>query len=344
MAAPADYREREYLSLYATEVVGLVIHKSGVPADADGDVTLNLIREDAPDGPVVVFSRIASHVATGTYEVLLGSEDTGTPGLYTLQWLYQLDAVDQEYRTYAEVGQSTPDYDMLAPGLKQVVDSVWIRIADLYDHPTGGPHLQTYFQTHFGRGRIAQLMRIALGKLNTVAQPHMTYTLDDGQGGATFPVANWGPLLESGTWIEVIKHLRRSYVEQPNFMGSGAVSRLDRRDYMQRWGEILGEEEETFKSQMETFKIAHMGFGRPKVLVSGGIYGRYGPTRLAGSVAARPRYWTRFYTVFMLLSTPWLSAAIQSGGHDGSSTHMSTSGITSIVQVDRTHVGPGLSL
>lgn len=290
-----DFRERQYLSLNSTDAVGLVIHKAGVPDDADAGVTLNLIHENAEGGPATIFSRAATHLALGTYEVALSSADTSTPGLYTLQWLYAIDSVDQEYLTYVEIGQPSPNYDRLAPNLKAIADSVWIRLADLYDHPTGGPHMQTYFQNHFGRDRIAQLMRIGIGRLNTMAQPSMTYTLDDGQGGATFPVDQWGPMLETATWIEVLKHLIRAYVEQPNFMGSGAVSRLDRRDYMQRWQDVLRDEEDMFKAQLDTFKIAHMGFGRPRVLVSGGVFGRYGPTRVAGSIAARPRYWTRFY-------------------------------------------------
>jgi hypothetical protein len=190
---------------------------------------------------------------------------------------------------------SAPDYDALAPGMKQIVDSVWIRMADMFDNPVGGPNIQTYFQEHFGRGRIAQLLRIAMGRLNTMSQPYMEYTLDDGQGGASFPIAQWGPLLETATWIEVCKHLVRSYAEQPLYMGSNQISRLDRRDYMQRWQAIADNEEKMFKGQLDVFKISNMTLGRPQVLVSGGVYGRYGPTRIAGSVAARPRYFTRFY-------------------------------------------------
>lgn len=291
-----DYRERQYLSQYSTDTLGLIIHKVGVPADADGTVTVDFIHQDDASGsPVTLFSRPATKVAVGTYEYSLTTEDTQTPGLYAVQWSYAIDGVNQVYLTYAEVGQASPDYDRLSPGMKQIVDSVWMRFADLFDSPNGGPNLQTYFQVNFGRNRLAQLLRIALGRLNTQAQPYMTYSLDDGQGGATFPISQWGPLLETSTYVEAVRHLVRSYVEQPNFMGSGAVSRVDRRDYMQRWEEVLQAEERMLTSQMEVFKISHMGFGRPRVLVSGGVFGRYGPTKVAGSVAARPRYWTRFY-------------------------------------------------
>jgi hypothetical protein len=94
--------------------------------------------------------------------------------------------------------------------------------------------------------------------------------------------------------VEVIKHLMRSYVEQPDAQGI-ATARLDRRDYLQRWQVMFQIESDELKQLQDVFKIAHMGLSSPTVLVSGGVYGNYGPTRLVGSAAARPRYWARFY-------------------------------------------------
>lgn len=287
-----DLRERQYVSQYGTDALGLAIHKAGAPANADAEVTLAMTSEG--EVPNEVFSRVATNVGTGLYEVVLAPAESATPGPYTLTWTYTLDGVPQVYTTYIEIGQSNPAYDQLSPQMKDVVDSVWIRFADLFDSPTGGPNLMTYFQSHFGRGRIAQLLRIGMGRLNTMAQPFSTYSVE-GVGNRSFPIDQWGPLLESATYVEAVKHLIRSYTEQPNFMGSGAVSRLDRRDYMDRWQAVLQTEEPILRSQLEVFKIAHMGLGKPRALVSGGVFGRYGPTRIAGSVAARPRYWTRFY-------------------------------------------------
>jgi hypothetical protein len=285
-----DLRERVYLSQYSSDdSLGLVVHVAGVPANADGAVLGTL--QNQGDLTYVFQNRAATNPAAGIYEILLSSGDTAVAGLYSITWTYTVGSVAQTYLGYIEIGPSAPAYDHLDPAMKVLIDDVWLRFSDCFDSPNGGPNLQTYFQTHWSRGRVAQLARIAVGRLNTMAQPFQTYTIES---PSEFPLAQWGPLLESMTYVECLRHLIRSYVEQPELTG-GQVTRLDRRDYMDRWGIILKDEESVLKGQLDTFKIRNMGFGRPRVLVSGGVYGRYGPTRFAGSVAARPRYWTRFY-------------------------------------------------
>lgn len=284
--------ESKYVSQYSAEVLGLVIHVSGVPADPEGSAVLVTMTDESGG---TIFSRNATRADAGTYEVTLTSMESSNTGTYDITWQYTVSSTAHTYVTSIVVGAAAPAYDSLAESMQAVVDNVWMRFADLFDSAQGGPHLQAYFQSHFGRGRIAQLMRVAVGLLNTTAQPYQTYTID-GDGGASFPVMQWGPLLEQATYVEVLKHLRRSYVEQPVFQGSNAsVTRLDRRDYMDRWGMILEDEQAVLKSQLAVFKVANMGLGKPQVLVSGGVYGRFGPTRYAG-MAARPRYWARFYS------------------------------------------------
>lgn len=287
MSALPDLRDRLYVSQYSTDNFGLVVHVAGVPANADGAVTATLATDAVT--PVPIFTaRAAANPATGVYEVPYTSADTALPNYYSLTWNYQVNSNPETYVTYVEIGPAAPDYDALDDGMKQIVENVAHRFADCFDSPGGGPNLQVYFQTHWGRGRMAQMLRIACGRLNTMAQPAMVFTVDN------FPLEQWGSLLESMTYAECVRHLIRSYVEQPELAG-GSVTRLDRRDYMDRWRTILKDEEDILKGQLDVFKIRNMGFGKPRVLVSGGVYGRYGPTRFAGSVAARPRYWTRFY-------------------------------------------------
>jgi hypothetical protein len=284
--------ERQYISRFAQDVLGLTLYVAGAPSDPDdNEVVATFINEEHQN---TVFVREATRTTAGEYRVQLSSQESAEPGEYRIRWDYALDGVAQIYETYATVGQSQPHYDALAPGMKEIVDQSWVRFADLYDSPQGGPHLQVYFESHFSLNRVAQLLRVAVGKLNTIAQPHQTYTID-GDGGATFPVTVWGPLLEQALYVEVIKHLRRSYVEQPDIRNDSGVARADRRDYLDRWGLILEDEQEDLKKRLDTFKISSMGLGKPAVMVSGGVYGRFAPTRYAGSAAARGRFWSRMY-------------------------------------------------
>lgn len=284
-----ELEEKQFVGRYSVPTFVLLVHKNGVLADADGNVVTVTVKDSLDN--VVLSNQPVLHTDVGTYEYLLDSPHTATIGDYSITWTFHLDTVAQTSVTFFEVGWTSPEYDALSVAFRGVIESVWLRFADLFDSPDGGPHLQVYYQTHFGRSRLAQLLGIALGKLNTFAQPHTTYTLNETRG--PFPIDQWGPLLEQALYIETIKHLMRSYVEIPSEAGVPTAF-LDRRDYLQRWQSIHDMEVQDFKDGLGVFKIAHMGLGRPHVLVHGGVYGNFGPTRLP-NLAARPRFWTRFY-------------------------------------------------
>jgi len=275
--------DRRFMTQYSVEKLGLILHKAGVVADADGNaVTVKMTSLDYvadPPAGMIVFSRAATRTDLGTYEVTISSVEAQAPGVYRVEWTYAFDTVPQVFVHLLEVGESSPVYDSLDEPMQGIVESAWLRFADLFDSPYGGPHLQVYFQTRFGRGRMAQLLGIAVNRLNTMAQPHQTYTLISPNG--PFPyLQRRGPL--------------DSYLEQPDAVGVN-VARLDRSSYFQRWGEILREAEGDLKPKLEVFKIAHMGLGKPRVTVSGGIYGNWGPTRLPPSMAGRPKFYYRYF-------------------------------------------------
>jgi hypothetical protein len=242
-------------------------------------------------GTGAAFIESATRTGVGQYQITLSSYQTDTPGYFTLVWNFEISSNPQQVDTYFQVGAENPDYDILPQPMKDIIQITWGRFSDMFDSPQGGPHLQVYFQSNFSVGRLAQLLNIALGYLNTMAQPYTTFTLTN---AATFPYWQWGPLLEQGLYIETLKHLIRSYTEMPSLPGV-TVSLADRRDYIDRWSSILQMELPMFKSQLDTFKISMMGLGRPKVLVSGGAYGNIGFTRIPGSAAPRGMLFSRFW-------------------------------------------------
>lgn len=280
--------DREQLDQYAPQTIALQITVGGTPTDADGNtVTVVITNEDTT---AELWSGAAMHLGTGQYGVPLSIDQTDVAGNYQVQWVYALSSTSHTTLSYFALGGATPLYDNLSDDYKSVVDNVWARFADLFDSASGGPNLQSYFQSNWGRGRVAQCLNWALDRINTAAQPYSQYSSDAfSSTGPAFPVAQWGGLLRQATYVEALKHLRRSYVEQPDFQGA-TISRLDRRDYMQRWGEVLADEEALLRPQIDVFKIKQMGLGRPSILVSGGVFGRYSPVNMPG-MAGRPRFY-----------------------------------------------------
>lgn len=190
--------DRQWVNQYDPAVLGLVIYVRGEIGDPDSQqVTVTMTNQDT--NTTLFTGRTTTRVDVGTYEVQLTSQDTEDTGSYQLQWAYALSGVSETYLTYVEVGEFAPDYAALAPAMKVLAETTWNRFEDLFDSPLGGPNLQVYFQSHFNRNRLAQLLRIAVGLLNTTAQPFQTYTLD-GDGGASFPIDQWGALLEKALY------------------------------------------------------------------------------------------------------------------------------------------------
>jgi hypothetical protein len=239
-----------------------------VAADAPPTVSL---KNYADDTEVFAARAMSTTATTGVYEDTLSSVETQTPGLFYLEYSYNLSAVPQTWRTDVEIPTHTSSaYEALSDTDKAIVEQTWLRFADMFDSAIGGPHLQEYAQSNFGRERLAQLLQLALNRINTSAQPATTYTLAAGD----FPYTNWGGLLEHSLYIEAIRHLIRSYTEQPNPQGLQTV-RLDRSNYAQFWRAILSDELPAFESALDNFKIASLNLGRAATLVAGGIYGEY---------------------------------------------------------------------
>lgn len=274
----SDLLDRKYVSRYSQPVFGITVHKAGALADADEPPVVSFITHEDPANPTSHWTREATHESTGTYSVTLSSAETQTPGVATLGWVYTVDGVEQIYGIDIEIGPSAPEYDALAPAWRNVIEQVWIKFADTFDSTYGGPNLQTYIQTHFGRNRLAQLLPSALQRLNSASTPHQTFPFN----GENFPFTEWGGLLAQSLYIETLKHLIRSYTEIPEAVLATPVSRMDRRDYMNRWQTVLDIEMDEFKTDLSRFRKATMGLGYSSVLVAGGAYGNWGPQINAG--------------------------------------------------------------
>jgi hypothetical protein len=305
VSAPGDLTEYQYHSQFSADPVGIILNVGGNLTDPDDQaVTVSMWQVPTPGTevqqlPAALFGPVATtRQAVGIYQYTFLSAQTSAPGYYRLDWQFSLNGAPVTDSTFIEIGPASPAYDSLPENMRQIVEDVTLKFWDGFDSPQGGPNLRMWYQSHFGRGRIAQLLIQTIQHLNVSGQPVNWYTAtgrnSDGTAGSMFPLRGWEGLINSALTVEVIKHLMRAYVEDPDIQGA-VQARVVRRDYLDRWERMLNIEERDFKRQYDTFKIRQMFIATPRVLVAGGAYANFSPIRMVGSVVARPAYFWRYY-------------------------------------------------
>lgn len=141
---------------------------------------------------------------------------------------------------------------------------VWRRLEDLFDSEEGGPWLQDVTKATFKKEKMEFFITEGLFDINNQSPPtnvNLAAFVQDGTPGAD------SPLVVGATLIAVIRHLMRSYVEQPLVTGA-QITYEDRRDYLQRWQMILQEEEQIYFRRLAYWKRQFLGLGGSRVLVS----------------------------------------------------------------------------
>ncbi len=235
------------------------------------DVTQDFPTSDDPRGTVIIQATPdqITRDAVGHFHFDLGPTHTQYRGVLTAEWSYAVDGTDFTFFDHMQILNQMPFYDSLNDQERYIVERTTWLIGDMFDSTTGGPHLIEPFQTHFDYERIAQLESMAVMKFNYQAYPTTSYGV--GPDTQTLP-ANFADLLVWGTYLEVIRHLIRSYVEIPTFQNMN-VTYTDRHDYMQRWSQVLQMEEQEYVHMLKLAKRSLMNLGRGSLLVQGGLYG-----------------------------------------------------------------------
>jgi hypothetical protein len=278
---------RKYVSQNGRGYVSVGIFNGADPVDADAgtislrvwyhDPTLPVPESDDPRG-IVVLEKDSTEIVRadiGKYYFDIGPQYTANRGVLTAEWSYQVDGEPFTFTDYLQILDQMPLWERLSESERSIVEQVSWMFGDLYDSTEGGPHLIDEFQTKFNYERIAQLMQIAMARFNTTGFPLTNYGIE-AIGGEAFPIG-WSGVGVIGTYIEVLRHLARSYVEIPNRPNMN-VTYVDRSSYQQRWLSILADEEPRYRELAIMTKRSLLGLGHLAMIVSGGIYG-YGAGR-----------------------------------------------------------------
>lgn len=143
-------------------------------------------------------------------------------------------------------------------------EKVWERFEDLFDASDEGPWLRDMTKNTFTKKKMPRFVDEALFKINQ-QNPPTDLTLD------LFYVNDQPtpdlPLVTEGAYLAVVRHLIRSYVEQPTPTGINA-GWMDRRDYMTRWMQVYQMEYEMWQGWLALYKRQYLGLGHGKLLIS----------------------------------------------------------------------------
>lgn len=146
--------------------------------------------------------------------------------------------------------------------MEAVAQGVWFKLSDIFDSSDGGPWLREMTLQYFNPKKMEGFINEAVFDFN-MFQPTSNFTLDDfamSDDYVNSPNPSQ-PLIVEGTYLAVVRHLMRSYVEQPDLRGN-QVGYEDRRDYQMRWKEIYDLESQMYSRWVSFAKRNLFGFGR----------------------------------------------------------------------------------
>lgn len=185
--------------------------------------------------------------------------------------------------TNGEIRSVRMDFTVVDPfnpptptGVDILSDTVWMMLEDCFDSEDGGPWLRDMTLAYFNKNKVSKFIPFALLDINVAPHPSNNTITDftmpeaDGSPNASMPV------LAYGTLIHVIRHLMRSYVEQPTPQGAQVVYE-DRRDYLQRWQIILQDLQEEYIRILTLWKRSQLNLGKSALLVHSKAGRLYGP-------------------------------------------------------------------
>lgn len=254
------------------EAVAVLYKADDMPAESTDIASVNFTFK-RPNGTTTTSAGTIQPDGSGFFRFT----DTTQLGLYI--WTAQFTLNTGEKRTFRDEFFVNDPMEVPPTDRKEEVsDEVWMRLEDCFDSELGGPWLRDKTLAYFDPTKVARFIPEGLLMINmwppttqldlgyfVTAVPETDPALLALDPNATQPDPD-RILIVQATLIAVIRHLMRSYTEQPQLQ-SANISWQDRRDYLQRWGTILQIEEKWFHDYVLLWKRQFYQFGKSALLV-----------------------------------------------------------------------------
>jgi len=192
-------------------------------------------------------SRLGHHIVVATFELV--------------------DSTTQSTRVDFEVFDP---FEIVDTPLRIVADGVWTKLEDCFDAENEGPWVQDMTLHFFREEKMEKFINDALFDINYQNPPTNvdigSFVTTNVNTNDSLVTANY-PLLVQGVFVQVLRHIMRSYVEQP--LPTGAqIAYQDRRDYLERWQGMYELELEQYRRWLSLWKRGFLQLGHSRLLVS----------------------------------------------------------------------------
>lgn len=259
------YDDRD--QLYSYEDLAAVTFTIQKPA-AIGDGTTVKGDGNSYDSPIVKDIVDGEVLEDGTG--YLNYDNANVIGHYVVVATFEL--VDGTVKSTRSDFEVFDPFQVVDGPIRIVADGVWTKLEDCFDAEDEGPWLQDMTLNYFREEKMEKFINDALFDINYQNPPtglkvDSFVTSVASSNPSAYTVTDNYPLLVQGVFIQVLRHLMRSYVEQPAPTGA-QIAWQDRRDYLQRWREVYDLEKELYDRWVTLYKRGFLQLGHSKLLVS----------------------------------------------------------------------------
>ena len=157
--------------------------------------------------------------------------------------------------------------------LDPAVDMAWLKIEDCFDSEFGGPWLRDMTLRVFDKTKIRELAPTVMLQINS-QMPFTDYTTES----YAWTNADATALFGQGLFVETVRHLIRSYTEQPEVISS-PVAFMDRKRYAEAWKMVLDIENPLWERWLTRYKLRSYDLSHASLLL-GSKAGRMLPAPL----------------------------------------------------------------
>lgn len=242
------------------ELTATIYDSEDNPYSADDLISVTFVIQ-APDGTKTEHQGSVEEDGTGTFNFNATTQVGHYTGMATFRTENGKKSANVDFETIDPFMEGEPSISWV------VANDAWEKFEDLFDSEEGGPWLKDMTLSVFNKTKMENFIDDAMIVIN-FQNPETSLTITEfvSEGPPVARTSNL-PILTQALVLQIIRHLMRSYVEQPNPVGA-QISWHDRRDYLQRWREVYAIEQEAYKQMLALWKRQFLGLGQTRTLVS----------------------------------------------------------------------------